>query len=299
MARISRSPLYTFKVVLGAAGKQVLRRGRSWLAVADSVRRSIIVTTVKLHHPGAAGSTTKAKVAFSALMALLGRKPGQRLRLVHRHVRRGTGVRRLRPHAGDLGAVGVGRACTSLHLSSAASFCRGPSAILAALFAVQRRGRLLLGRFLGPVMAVSFMMLALLGLSGIAEYATVIGPSDAGSGPASSSFPIVATSCMVILGSVFLCVTGARLSDLASSDRRRSGSSAGASFPALRSSIMRQPDDRDRRRAARRKFGGHGADNLPSFDPLARFGSACRCRRRSQLASGLPRWREPSCPPTC
>jgi K+ transporter len=25
----------------------------------------------------------------------------------------------------------------------------------------------------------------------------------------------------------------------------------------------------------------------------------CRWRQRSQLASGLPRWREPSCPPTC
>jgi K+ transporter len=80
-------------------------------------------------------------------------------------------------------------------------------AILAALFAVQQRGTAVLGRFLGPVMAIWFTVLALLGLWGIAQYPAVLWALN----PALGLHFLFSGggNVMLVLGGVFLCVTGA------------------------------------------------------------------------------------------
>jgi KUP system potassium uptake protein len=83
----------------------------------------------------------------------------------------------------------------------------GTVVILAALFAVQQRGTAVLGRFLGPIMAIWFAVLALLGLWGIAQYPAVLWALN----PALGLHSLFSGggNVMLVLGGVFLCVTGA------------------------------------------------------------------------------------------
>jgi KUP system potassium uptake protein len=80
-------------------------------------------------------------------------------------------------------------------------------AILVALFAIQSQGTARIGRAFGPVMAVWFATVALLGIWGIMKHPAVllgIGPRYAVSYLAHDGFKGFA-----VLGGVFLCVTGA------------------------------------------------------------------------------------------
>ena len=201
---IGTSPLYTFKVVLGAAGKHPAPE-----AVLGSlsliVWTLIIVTTVK-YIILALRVDNEGEGGVLALMALLSRKPGRRFILF----------------IGMFGAALVYGDCALTPAISVLSALEGLDviapelgrfvlpgtvAILAALFAVQQRGTALLGRFLGPVMATWFAVLALLGLWGIAEYPAVLWALN----------PVLGLhflfsgggNVMLVLGGVFLCVTGA------------------------------------------------------------------------------------------
>jgi KUP system potassium uptake protein len=80
-------------------------------------------------------------------------------------------------------------------------------AILIVLFAIQSQGTARIGRAFGPVMAAWFVTIALLGVSGIAKHPGVLlglDPRYAISYLSHDGFKAFA-----ILGSVFLCVTGA------------------------------------------------------------------------------------------
>jgi KUP system potassium uptake protein len=79
--------------------------------------------------------------------------------------------------------------------------------ILVALFAIQPQGTARIGRTFGPIMALWFLTIALLGIWGIARYPSVLFAIDPRhaisyllSGGATGFF---------VLGGVFLCVTGA------------------------------------------------------------------------------------------
>jgi KUP system potassium uptake protein len=85
-----------------------------------------------------------------------------------------------------------------------------PSAVvvLIGLFAVQRHGTERIGRLLGPVMLLWFVVISLLGLWGIAQHPAVLWALN----------PIVGlrylfagggTTTLLVVGGVFLCVTGA------------------------------------------------------------------------------------------
>jgi KUP system potassium uptake protein len=79
--------------------------------------------------------------------------------------------------------------------------------ILLVLFAVQRQGTARIGRLFGPVMAVWFAAIALLGMAGIARDPAVLRALDPLYG-----LSFLASSGMAafaVLGGVFLCVTGA------------------------------------------------------------------------------------------
>jgi KUP system potassium uptake protein len=79
--------------------------------------------------------------------------------------------------------------------------------ILVALFAVQPQGTARIGRFFGPVMALWFVVIAILGLWGIVQHPGVLAAVDPRRGLA-YLFSGGATTFLV-LGGVFLCVTGA------------------------------------------------------------------------------------------
>jgi KUP system potassium uptake protein len=79
--------------------------------------------------------------------------------------------------------------------------------ILLALFAVQQAGTAKIGRAFGPVMGVWFVVIALLGIGGIVRHPSVllaINPLDGLSFLFSNGMTGV-----LVLGGVFLCVTGA------------------------------------------------------------------------------------------
>jgi KUP system potassium uptake protein len=78
---------------------------------------------------------------------------------------------------------------------------------LFALFAIQSRGTVSIGRLFGPVMLVWFAVIALLGLIGIARHPGVFAALNPVYG-LSYLFSSGATGFLV-LGAVFLCVTGA------------------------------------------------------------------------------------------
>ncbi|HEX5328022.1 MAG TPA: KUP/HAK/KT family potassium transporter, partial [Acetobacteraceae bacterium] len=79
--------------------------------------------------------------------------------------------------------------------------------ILFALFAVQSQGTARIGRLFGPVMALWFAVLALLGLWGIAQHPAVLAAIDPRYGLAYLFSG--GGAAFLVLGGVFLCVTGA------------------------------------------------------------------------------------------
>jgi KUP system potassium uptake protein len=80
--------------------------------------------------------------------------------------------------------------------------------VLIALFAVQRHGTARLGRFLGPVMLVWFVTIGLLGLWGIAQHPAVLWALNPLVG-LRYLFAGGGITTLLVVGGVFLCVTGA------------------------------------------------------------------------------------------
>jgi KUP system potassium uptake protein len=201
---IGTSPLYTLKVVLGATGKNPAPE-----AVLGSLSliiwTLIIITTVK-YIILALRVDNEGEGGVLALMALLSRKPRRRYVL----------------YIGMFGAALVYGDCALTPAISVLSALEGLDviapelgrfvlpgtvAILAALFAVQQRGTAVLGRFLGPVMVTWFAVLALLGLWGIAQNPAVLWALNPALG---LDFLFSGGgNVMLVLGGVFLCVTGA------------------------------------------------------------------------------------------
>jgi len=201
---IGTSPLYTLKIVLEATGthpgpEAVLG------ALSLIVWTLIIITTVK-YIGLALRVDNEGEGGVLALMALLSRRPGRRLVLL----------------IGMFGAALVYGDCALTPAISVLSALEGLDiiapdldrfvlpgtvAILAALFAVQQRGTAAIGQFLGPVMAIWFAVLALLGLWGIVQYPAVLWAIN----PALGLRYLFAGggNVMLVLGGVFLCVTGA------------------------------------------------------------------------------------------
>ena len=79
--------------------------------------------------------------------------------------------------------------------------------ILVALFAIQPQGTARIGRAFGPIMAIWFATIALLGIWGIARYPSVLLAIDPRHGI--SYLLSGGAGGFLVLGGVFLCVTGA------------------------------------------------------------------------------------------
>jgi len=81
-------------------------------------------------------------------------------------------------------------------------------AVLVALFAVQQQGTARIGRLLGPVMLIWFVIIALLGLRGIVQHPAVLWALNPTVG-LHYLFAGGGITTLLVVGGVFLCVTGA------------------------------------------------------------------------------------------
>jgi KUP system potassium uptake protein len=202
---IGTSPLYTLKTVLDATGAHPSPMATLG-ALSLIVWTLIIITTVK-YVLLAMRVDNDGEGGILALMSLLGVKRHRSplivlVGLFGAALIYGDGA--ITPAISVLSALeGTDMVTASLH-----RFVLPLAAIiLVALFAVQRKGTARIGGLFGPVMAAWFLVIALLGLAAIARYPGVLAALDprygltylAGGG----------TTAFLVLGGVFLCVTGA------------------------------------------------------------------------------------------
>src|SRR3569833_435441 len=202
---IGTSPLYTFKTILGA-GEQTQNAASVLGALSLVLWTLVIVTTVK-YVLFAMRVDNDGEGGIQALMALLGVKKQRRptsvaFGLFGAALIYGDGA--ITPSISVLSALeGVNMATPALepYVVPAAVV------ILFALFAILLRGLATIGRFFGPVMLLWFVTIAALGLMGIAKHPAVFAAIN----------PVYGLSYLLsngatgflVLGAVFLCVTGA------------------------------------------------------------------------------------------
>jgi KUP system potassium uptake protein len=201
---IGTSPLYTLKTVLdltgGAAPAAVLGVLSLivWTLIAI-VSIKYVTIAMRVDNDGEGG--------ILALMALLGVKRQRRPAIVALGL---FGAALIYGDGAITPAISVLSALEGLTIAAPRL---GPYVvpiavgILLVLFAIQSQGTARIGRAFGPVMAAWFIIIALLGVWGIAKHPAVLlgfDPRYAISYLAHDGFKAFA-----ILGSVFLCVTGA------------------------------------------------------------------------------------------
>ncbi len=202
---IGTSPLYTLKTVLDVTGAHP-PPAATLGAVSLIVWTLIIVTTVK-YVLLAMRVDNDGEGGILALMSLLGVKRRQRplivlVGLFGAALIYGDGA--ITPAISVLSALeGVNIVTPALHRIVL------PLAglILVLLFAVQRLGTARIGGLFGPVMTVWFIVIAVLGVSGIAQHPAVVLALDPRYGLAYLAGG--GLKAFLVLGAVFLCVTGA------------------------------------------------------------------------------------------
>jgi KUP system potassium uptake protein len=202
---IGTSPLYTLKTVIDLAGGSP--SADTVLGVLSLIIWTLVVVTTIKYVSFAMRVDNDGEGGIVALMALLGLKRHNRPVIVA---------------VGLLGAAliyGDGAITPAISVLSAVEGLESVAAslkplviplsvaILAALFLLQPQGTARLGRAFGPIMAVWFLVLGLLGLGGIIAHPSVLAALN----------PVYALRYLVgggyagflVLGGVFLCVTGA------------------------------------------------------------------------------------------
>ena len=202
---IGTSPLYTFKTILGATAKSP--DASSVLGALSLVLWTLFIITTVKYVLFAMRVDNDGEGGILALMALLGVKRHHRPTIVAvglfgAALIYGDGA--ITPSISVLSALeGLNMATPVLH----PYVVPAAVAILLALFAIQSRGTAAIGRLFGPVMLLWFATIAAMGAFGIARHPAVLVALD----------PLYGLSYLVssgftgflVLGAVFLCVTGA------------------------------------------------------------------------------------------
>ncbi|HUN93944.1 MAG TPA: KUP/HAK/KT family potassium transporter [Burkholderiaceae bacterium] len=201
---IGTSPLYTLKTVLDLLGTP--DRGAVLGALSLIVWTLIIITTIK-YVGFAMRVDNDGEGGILALMALLGVKRQHRPAIVAVGL---FGAALIYGDGAITPAISVLSALEGLDLAiPAIKDYVLPLAVvvLLALFLVQPQGTARIGRLFGPVMVLWFLAMAALGLWGLLRHPSVVVALN----------PLVAagflfrggSAAFVVLGGVFLCVTGA------------------------------------------------------------------------------------------
>src|ERR1700686_1800132 len=202
---IGTSPLYTYKTILGAAGQSP--DTSVVLGTLSLVLWTLFIITTIKYVSFAMRVDNDGEGGILALMALLGVKKRKRPTIVAVGL---FGAALIYGDGAITPAISVLSALEGLNMATLALqpyVVPTAVAILVALFAIQSQGTATIGHLFGPVMLVWFLAIALMGISGIVQHPSVFAALNPVHG-LSYLFSHGATGFLV-LGAVFLCVTGA------------------------------------------------------------------------------------------
>jgi KUP system potassium uptake protein len=202
---IGTSPLYTFKAILGTAAKSP--DAATVLGALSLVLWTLFIITTVKYVLFAMRVDNDGEGGILALMALLGVKKQNRPTIVAVGL---FGAALIYGDGAITPAISVLSALEGLNMATPALQPYIVSAavmILLVLFAIQSRGTAAIGQLFGPVMLIWFAIIAVLGLLGVAKHPSVFAALNPFYG-LSYLFSNGATGFLV-LGAVFLCVTGA------------------------------------------------------------------------------------------
>ena len=202
---IGTSPLYTLKTVLGLTGGAP--DTAATLGVLSLVVWTLIIITTIKYVSVAMRVDNDGEGGILALMSLLGVKRQHRPTIIAVGL---FGAALIYGDGAITPAISVLSALEGLEivLPAFASYVVPVSVlILVALFAIQPQGTSRIGRAFGPIMALWFAVIALLGIWGISRYPSVLVAIDPRHG---LGYLISGGAAgFLVLGGVFLCVTGA------------------------------------------------------------------------------------------
>ena len=204
---IGTSPLYTLKTVLDVTGTRP--EPAAILGALSLILWTLIIVTSLKYVTIALRLDNGGEGGILALMALLRRVYGEHQPLI---IFMGLfGAALVYGDATITPAISVMSALEGLNIVAAhleRYVLPATAVILVALFAVQQQGTARIGQLFGPIMLVWFVIIALLGLWGIAQHPAVLWALN----------PIVGLRylfsgggiiTLLVVGGVFLCVTGA------------------------------------------------------------------------------------------
>jgi KUP system potassium uptake protein len=202
---IGTSPLYTFKTVLGTA--DMPSDPATVLGALSLILWTLFIITTIKYVSFAMRVDNDGEGGILALMALLGVKKQQRPTIVAVGL---FGAALIYGDGAITPAISVLSALEGLNMATPALqpyVVPAAVVILVALFAIQSRGTAAIGHFFGPIMLVWFAVMAVMGVWGIARHPQVFAALN----------PVYGLSYLVsngltgflVLGAVFLCVTGA------------------------------------------------------------------------------------------
>jgi KUP system potassium uptake protein len=201
---IGTSPLYTLKTVLDLMGRH---EPQAVLGALSLIVWTLIVITSVKYVGFAMRVDNDGEGGIVALMSLLGVKRHKRPIIVAVGL---FGAALIYGDGAVTPAISVLSALEGLHIALPGL---GPSVlplavvVLASLFAVQPQGTARIGRAFGPVMALWFLVMALLGLWALVRHPSVLFALNPWIG---LSFLLHGgATAFAVLGGVFLCVTGA------------------------------------------------------------------------------------------
>jgi KUP system potassium uptake protein len=202
---IGTSPLYTFKTVLAAA--EDVKDAATILGALSLVLWTLFIITTVKYVSFAMRVDNDGEGGILALMALLGVKKQHRPTIVAVGL---FGAALIYGDGAITPAISVLSALEGLNMATPALqpyVVPAAVVILIVLFAIQSEGTSAIGRLFGPVMLVWFIAMAAMGVWGIAKHPTVFAAVN----------PVYGLSYLfshgiagfLVLGAVFLCVTGA------------------------------------------------------------------------------------------
>ena len=202
---IGTSPLYTLKTVLGlTAGAPDPATTLGLLSLL--IWTLIVVTTVK-YVSVAMSVDNDGEGGILALLSLLGVQRGTRPVIIAVGL---FGAALIYGDGAITPAISVLSALEGLNIAApaVAPYVLPASVlILITLFAIQPQGSARIGRTFGPIMALWFVTIAVLGIWGISQHPSVLIAIDPRYG--ASYLLSGGWAGFLVLGAVFLCVTGA------------------------------------------------------------------------------------------
>jgi KUP system potassium uptake protein len=204
---IGTSPLYTLKTVLDVTGKQP--EPAAILGALSLILWTLIIVTSLKYVTIALRLDNGGEGGILALMALLRKAYGEHQPLI---IFMGLfGAALVYGDATITPAISVMSALEGLNVVAPhleRYVLPATVVILVALFMVQQQGTARIGQLFGPVMLIWFVIIALLGLWGIAQHPAVLWALNPAVG-LRYLFSGGGITTLLVVGGVFLCVTGA------------------------------------------------------------------------------------------